>query len=137
MPREFSRGQRIADLIQKELSLIIQRELKDPRIGMLTLNEVKVSRDLSYADVYYTLLADKGREETAETLEKASGFLRSCLSKVLDTRSTPRLRFHYDESVENGRKLSSAIDAAIAEDVNRQQRVEGQRDSSGEDAEQV
>lgn len=119
MPREFSRGQRIGDLIQRELALLVQKELKDPRIGMLTINEVSVSRDLSYADVYYTLLPDENRKTAEETLEHASGFLRSRLSKVLDTRTTPRLRFHYDDSVGNGQKLSSAIDAALAEDSQR------------------
>lgn len=120
MPREFSRGQRIADLIRKELALIVQKELKDPRITMLTINEVKVSRDLSYADVYYTLLSDTESHLADEILSNASGFFRKMLSKVLDTRTTPRLRFHYDLSVENGRRLSSAIEDALAEDEKRQ-----------------
>ncbi|MDH5737983.1 MAG: 30S ribosome-binding factor RbfA [Gammaproteobacteria bacterium] len=122
MPREFSRGQRIADLIQKELAVIVQKEMKDPRIGMLTINEVTVSRDLAFADVYYTLLSDTDHAAADELLENASGFFRSQLSRVLDTRITPRLRFHYDVSVENGRRLSSAIEQALAEDHRRQQK---------------
>lgn len=119
MPREFSRGQRIADLIQRELALLIQKELKDPRIGMLTINEVNLSRDLSFADVYFTLLQDGDKKTAEETLDHAAGFLRSQLAKVLNTRTTPRLRFHYDMSVGDGRRLSTAIDVALAEDARR------------------
>lgn len=126
MPREFSRGQRIADLIQKELSLIIQRELKDPRIGMMTINEVKVSRDMAFADVYYTLLSGIKDNTTAEVLDKAGGFLRTQLSRVLDTRSTPKLRFHYDTSVEDGRRLSNVIQDALAADEKRHQKCENE-----------
>lgn len=95
---------------------MIQKELKDPRVGMLTINEVKVSRDISYADVYFTLLSDENRESAEKALAHASGFLRSQLARVLKTRTTPQLRFHYDNSVANGRKLSDAIDAALAKD---------------------
>lgn len=126
MPREFSRGQRIADLIQRELAILIQRELKDPRVGILTINEVKVSRDISFADVYFTLLSDNNdnnKESAEEALNHASGFLRSQLARVLNTRTTPRLRFHFDDSVANGRKLSDAIEAALAEDAQRKRQT--------------
>lgn len=119
MPREFSRGRRIADQIQKELASLIQRELKDPRVGMVTINEVKVSRDLAFADVYFTMFADDGAEESAEALDRASGFLRSALSKVLKIRTTPKLRFHYDHSINEGQRISKAIDDAIADDQKR------------------
>jgi len=115
MPKEFSRGQRIADLIQRELSHLIQTELRDPRIGLVTVNEVKVSRDLAYADVYVTLLdrtSGEGNEEAIAFLEGASGFLRSLLAKALTTRTTPRLRFHYDESLVRGQRMSKLIDEA-------------------------
>ncbi len=116
MPREFSRGHRVSDLIQRELSVLIQRELKDPRIGMLTINEVKVSRDLAFADVYFTLLGEKDRDVAVETLQGASGFLRSELAKLLNTRKTPMLRFHYDDTVENGQRITRAIDDALKDD---------------------
>ena len=121
MPKEFSRGQRIADLIHRELSLLIQREVRDPRIGLVTVNEVKVSRDLAYADVYVTLLdptSGEGNEECIKILEGASGFLRSQLARALTTRTTPRLRFHYDPSLERGQHLSRLIDAARKGDEN-------------------
>jgi len=116
VPREFSRGRRIADLIQHELAILIQTEIKDPRIGMVTLNEVKVSRDLSYADVYFTMLGQTDHESATEALSKAAGFLRSELAKVLTARTTPKLRFHYDDSVENGERMAKAIHDALESD---------------------
>ncbi len=119
MPKEHSRGQRIGDLIQRELSLVIQKEMRDPRVGMLTINEVKVSRDLAYADVYYTLLQNDESAAPDEILNNAGGFMRSHLARVLTTRTVPKLRFHYDESVAHGQRLSSLIDKAVAEDEAR------------------
>jgi len=118
MPREHSRGQRISDLIQRELALIIQKEMRDPRVGMVTINEVKVSRDLSYANVYVTFLGpeDDAVEQSLDVLNHAGGYLRSQLSSVLNTRTTPKLRFFYDETVIGGREISSLIDAAIKKD---------------------
>lgn len=119
MPKEFSRGRRIADQIQKELAGLIQRELKDPRVGMVTINEVKVSRDLAFADVYFTMFSEDGAGEGVEALDGASGFLRSALSKVLKIRTTPKLRFHYDKSINEGARISRVIDDAIADDQKR------------------
>ena len=116
MPREFSRGRKVADLIQRELAILIQREVKDPRIGMVTVNEASVSRDLAIADVYFTVLPAENTDEVEEILNQAGGFLRSELAKILNTRTTPRLRFHYDATIENGTRLSKAIDAARARD---------------------
>ena len=130
MPREFSRGRRVADHIQKELAVLIQQEVKDPRLGLITINEVKVSRDLGFADVYFTSFtsntfrANESIGEDAETegqnsispaevLENASGFLRSRLAKSLSTRTTPKLRFHYDHTIEQGAKMTLAIKKAI------------------------
>ena len=129
MPREFSRGRRIADHIQKELAVLIQQEIQDPRVGLVTINEVKVSRDLAFADVYFTSFAsdvfsrnvsaeqapDDGSNCT-EVLEHAAGFLRSRLSKTLSTRTTPKLRFHYDHTIEQGAKMTQVIKQAIESD---------------------
>ena len=117
MPREFSRGQKVGDLIQRELASLIQREVKDPRIGMVTINEANVSRDLAFADIYFTVLPAEDVTSVEETLNQAAGFLRSQLAKALNTRTTPKLRFHYDATIENGARLSRAIDAAIASDT--------------------
>ena len=133
MPREFSRGRRVADHIQKELAVLIQQEVKDPRLGLVTINEVKVSRDLGFADVYFTSFSsdtfrtndsldeDAETEERnnispAEVLENAAGFLRSRLAKSLSTRTTPKLRFHYDHTIEQGAKMTQAIKKAIEGD---------------------
>jgi ribosome-binding factor A len=137
VPREFSRGRRVADHIQKELAVLIQQEVKDPRLGLVTINEVKVSRDLGFADVYFTSFSsdtfrandsldedeveDAEREERnslspAEVLENAAGFLRSRLAKSLSTRTTPKLRFHYDHTIEQGAKMTQAIKKAIEGD---------------------
>ena len=117
-PQGFNRTDRIADQIQRELSRLLQFEMKDPRVNLATVQDVTVSRDLSYAEVYFTLLG-KGEEEGVEAekvLEKASGFLRSSLAKSLNTRTTPKLRFHYDMTPENAAQISRLIDDARAED---------------------
>ena len=119
MPKEFSRGRKVADLIQRELAVLIQRELRDPRIGMVTINDATVSRDLAFSDIYFTVLPAEDTEQAENVLNQASGFLRSQLAKVLNTRTTPKLRFHYDSTTVNGSRLSKAIDDAIAEDERR------------------
>jgi len=116
MPREFSRGHRIADQIQRDIALLIQREIKDPRLGMVTINEAKVSRDLAYADVYFTVLPYSAAADAESLLNNAAGYLRTLLAKGLSARTTPKLRFHYDNSVENGERMSRAIEAARARD---------------------
>jgi ribosome-binding factor A len=119
MPKESSRGRKIGDLIQRELAVLVQREIKDPRIGMVTINEATVSRDLAYADVYFTVLPSENTEIVEEVLNEAGGFLRSQLAKVLSTRTTPKLRFHYDNTIESGARMNKAIDKALARDENQ------------------
>ncbi len=116
MPREFNRGTRVADLVQREVAQIIQRELEDPRVDLVTINEVKVTRDLAYADIYFTVLPEENAENSQQVLNGASSFLRKQLSKALKIRTTPRLRFHYDQSVDRGARLSKVIDAAVSND---------------------
>lgn len=121
--REFKRTDRVADQLQKELAVLIQREVKDPRLGMVTVSGVEVSRDLGYADVYITLLGEQTSErikENLQVLKRAAGFLRSQLAQRVKLRHVPELRFHYDESVVRGQQLSSLIDEAVASDRDRQ-----------------
>ncbi len=116
---EYSRTQRIGDQIQRELARLVQMEMKDPRLGMVTINAVEVSRDLAYAEVYVTLLGgdnEDARKKTIEILSRASGFLRSRLAKLMQLRTVPELRFHYDESVARGQRLSELIDKAVKQD---------------------
>ena len=110
-PRQY----RIADYIQRELSLLIRNELKDPRISpMLTIASVEVSSDLSNAKIYYTTFDSDDRADTQEALVKAAGFLRRKLAAAMTTRSVPMLRFYYDDSAEQGAKLSALIDQAMS-----------------------
>ncbi len=119
MAREFGRAQRVAEQIQRELAMLIQRELKDPRVGMVTLSAVEVSRDLAYATVFVTFLGKddpQAIQSSMDALQHASGFLRSQLGKIMRMRLTPHLTFKYDESLVKGRELSSLIDEARARD---------------------
>lgn len=117
--REFKRTDRVADQLQQELAVLIQREIKDPRLGMVTVSGVTVSRDLGYADVYVTLLGDDDAERIKENLavlKRAGGFLRSQIARRIKLRHVPELRFHFDESVVRGHRLSSLIDEAVETD---------------------
>ncbi len=116
----YSRTQRVADQIQKEMAGLIQSEIKDPRLGMITVTAVDISRDLTVADVYITQLVSHGvdvdKKQIIEILGRAVGFLRSRLARLMKLRVVPELRFHYDDSVEHGRYLSSLIDKAVSQD---------------------
>jgi ribosome-binding factor A len=110
-----ARSARIADQIQRELAELIRTELRDPRVGMVTLTGVELSRDQSHAKVFFTVLgADPGGEQALEGLQRAAGFLRSELAHRLTTRKVPDLHFAYDTSVERGVRLSKLIDEANA-----------------------
>lgn len=114
MSRDFSRTVRVADQIQRELALLIQNEIMDPRIGMVTLTGVEVTRDYAYAKVFYTALGGDGNTQlTEDGLKHAAGFLRSQLADKIRLRVVPQLQFVYDESVERGIKLSRLIDEAV------------------------
>ena len=123
MPKDFPRSRRIAEQVQRELSDIIRLELKDPRIGMITLTDVEVTPDNAHARVYFTLLGDVSRiEEAAAGLRHAAGYLRSQLAHRLKVRVVPQLHFEYDASIERGIRVSQLIDAAVAEDTKRKRR---------------
>ena len=118
MARDFKRTDRVGDQIQRDLATLIQREIKDPRIGMVTINHVKVAKDLGYADVYITVLplGEQGEadatKQSLEVLKQAAGFLRAELAKGISLRVMPALRFHYDESIHRGRHLTILIEKA-------------------------
>jgi len=106
-----ARPRKVADLIQRELSEILRRELRDPRVGMITLTAVDVSPDFSHAKVLYTCLDRGHAEEAARGLQRAAGFLRSQLARRIKLYVTPELRFVYDESIERGDRLHRLIDS--------------------------
>ena len=109
------RLRRVADQIQRELSGLLRTELKDPRVGMITLTGVEVSPDLAHAKVFFTTLGDAEALARSETgLQRAAGFLRAQLGGRLNLRVTPELRFLHDPSVERGVRLSRLIDDAVA-----------------------
>ena len=107
------RPRKVADLIQRELSELLRREVRDPRVGMVTLTSVDVSPDLSHAKVFFTILEKEKLAETTRALQRAAGFLRSQLAHRMKMYTTPELRFSYDESVERGDRLSQLIDSVI------------------------
>ncbi len=117
--KEFSRTERIADFLKQELGSLIQRELRDPRVGMVSVTDVQVSRDLTHAKVYVTVMGKDSEEAASDSLKvlnKAAGFLRSQVARVLKARTTPQLRFYFDSSIGRGQYLSRLIDEAVAAD---------------------
>lgn len=123
MAKDTSRIRRVAEQIQRELAELIQLELKDPRIGLVTLTGVEVTPDYAHAKVFFTLL--DGEELAGQALaglQHAAGFLRSQLAHRMKLRIMPQLHFVYDVSVERGVRLSSLIDEAVALEQKNQER---------------
>ena len=120
MPKDYSRALRIADQIQRDLADLIRNELKDKRVGMITLTGVEVSQDYGHAKVYYTTLGSAEENFLTEKgLQHAAVFLRSQLSQRLRLRVVPLLHFTYDRSIEQGTHLSQLIDKAVEQDEQR------------------
>jgi ribosome-binding factor A len=114
MPKDFPRGRRIADQLQRELSEIIRLELKDPRVGLVTITDIEVSSDNSHAKVFFTVLGNDAQQDSAtRALQHAAGFLRSQVAPRLRLRTVPQLHFIYDSSVERGMHLSKLIEQAV------------------------
>ena len=115
MPREFARSQRVAEQLRQELSSLILREIKDPRVGLVTITAVDVSKDLSFARVYVSSLGEsQPHAELIAGLQHAAGFLRHELKSMLRLRIIPELRFEYDESLERAARLEALIARANA-----------------------
>jgi ribosome-binding factor A len=128
MPKEYSRSQRISEQIRRELAELIRLEVKDPRVGMISLTGVEITPDYAHAKVFFTAM---GGAETVpailEGLRRASGFLRRELGRRVRIHTTPDLHFFYDNSVEEGSRLSQLIDRTVREDEVRAQAA-GQQD---------
>jgi ribosome-binding factor A len=124
-PQAGQRTTRVADYLRERLAEIIRSQMRDPRIGMLGVNDVRVSRDFSYADVYVTALgaddADAQREVIA-VLTRAAGFLRTAVARDSTMRTTPKLRFHYDQVAVDGNHVEALIRNAVAADHESQRR---------------
>src|SRR3954451_5139828 len=116
--KAFPRAKRIAQQIQQTLSELIRRELRDPRLGMVTLTEVRVSSDLSYATIYFSVLGAQP-QQAQEILEAAAPLLRGPLGRALGIRHSPELRFVQDELIESGARLSALITKVVKDDEKR------------------
>ncbi|AIN18508.1 MULTISPECIES: 30S ribosome-binding factor RbfA [Yersinia] len=127
MAKEFSRSQRVSQEMQKEIALILQREIKDPRVGMATVSGIELSRDLAYAKVFVTflnVLTDNADPDTVKNgikaLQDASGYIRTLLGKAMRLRIVPELTFAYDNSLIEGMRMSNLVTNVIKNDAERQ-----------------
>src|SRR5690554_3803799 len=119
MAKQYSRAQRVGDQIQRELAMLIPREVKDPRLGFITVTGVDVSRDMGHAKVFITLMNNDSAEDIEQNLEvlsEVAGYLRMLLGKSMKMRSVPQLHFRYDESISRGAYMSALIEKAVASD---------------------
>ncbi len=131
MAREFSRSQRVGDHIQKELASIIQAPVRDAGLGLVTISAVNLSTDLAYAKIFVTCLSmghteseqlDNNKDDALDRAEVLAMLnhnavqFRHQLSKILTTRTVPKLQFMFDESLEQANRLTSLIDALHTED---------------------
>ena len=115
MSKDYSRTDRVGDFLKEELAQLIQKEVRDPRVGMVSITGVEVSRDLSHARVFVTVVGKESAAEAAESvaaLNRAAGFLRSQVARSMRARTTPRLVFEYDTSIGRGAYLSDLIEKA-------------------------
>jgi len=119
--QEFTRQDRVGAEMHRELALFLRNEAKDPRLGRVTIQEVRVVRDMSHAKVFFTLMDTDEAKDTAKVLNKAASFLRRHLAGKLKLRTVPQLHFEYDHSLEHGLRLSSLIDKAVAQDSHTDQ----------------
>jgi ribosome-binding factor A len=117
MQKVSNRPRRVAELIKRELAMLIPRELDDPHAHEITITGAEVSRDMSSARIYFSLLAGSTEaKQVTKSLNRAAGFLRHLLMERVSLRSVPGLRFYFDESVERGARIDSLIDQAMSEE---------------------
>ncbi len=129
MAKEFSRARRVAQQLQREVATILQREVKDPRIGMVTVSDVELSGDLQHAKIFVTFFnyGEQGGEQTeAERIEsglkgltEAAGYIRILLGKAMQLRVVPELRFAYDKTLVEGMRISNLVSNTIRDDEQR------------------
>ena len=138
MPREFSRSQRMAEQLRRELAEIVQDEIKDPRLGFISFTEVRMSRDLSHAVIYCSVLNSEQLTESIEILNSAVGFIRKSIGRRIRARIVPTLKFVADESVIRGAAMDELISEAIRSDHKAGERSREKRShESGEPATDV
>ena len=123
MSKEFSRTQRVSQQLQKELALILQREVRDSRIGMVTISDVEVSRDLAYAKVFVTFLCvgEQTPESCLNALKEHEVPVRMALGKRIRHRLTPEVRFTYDNTLVEGMRMSNLVSEVLNDDKRKQE----------------
>ncbi|MGR5176693.1 30S ribosome-binding factor RbfA [Vibrio parahaemolyticus] len=136
MSKEFSRTQRVAQQLQKELALILQREVRDSRLGMVTISDVEVSRDLAYAKVFVTFLCvgEQTPESSLAALREHEAHIRMMLGKRIRLRLTPEVRFQYDNTLVEGMRMSNLVSEVVNEDKRKQDEA-GRGEENGAEGE--
>ncbi|WP_153915173.1 30S ribosome-binding factor RbfA [Shewanella sp. TC10] len=134
MAKEFSRTRRIAQQLQQELAMILQRDMKDPRIGFVTVNDVDVSRDLSFAKVFVTFFEEDQElvDQKIEALTAASPYVRTLVASRMKLRVMPELRFVYDSSLVEGMRMSNLVSQVITQDKAKQDKARNEEFGSEE-----
>jgi len=129
MAKSFNRTDRVSQEVKKAVALILQKEFNEPKLGMITVSDVEVSRDLAYAKVFVTFLFDEQEkiDYGMETLKEAAGYIRSLLGKAVKLRVTPELTFVYDKTLTDGIALARAVSNATEADAQKRQQA-GQDD---------
>ena len=123
MMKAFPRTRRVGEQIRRELAELIRDELRDPRLALVSMTSVEVSRDLGHAKVFITVMGENDEDkikQNVRVLNDAAGYLRMLLGKAMKLRSVPQLHFHYDESITRGVRLSALIERAVSEDSKHQ-----------------
>ena len=115
--KPFTRSDRVAGLLKQVLSDILQKKIKDPRLQMITITTVKMSRDLRLARIYFIISGDRKEiEEANQGLKNALGYLKRVLGREVDLRYIPDLKFYYDESFDYGSKIDKILNSLISDD---------------------
>lgn len=137
MPRDFNRSERVAGQIRRDLATLLQREVKDPEVGFVSLSDVEVSRDLSHAKVFITVFEPEKAQDSIKALKRAAPFLRSRLAQMMRMRHVPELHFAHDDSVEQGSHIDQLISRALSSDKYANERsladAESREDGDAED----
>jgi len=120
MPREFTRNQRLGNQVLRTLNELLRFETKDPRLEGVSLSAVNLSRDLSVAQIYFSILDPNADPVPVQKgLEKATGFLRAKLGQAIKVRHVPELRFEHDDSAAEGQRIAELIDGALKSDASQ------------------
>ena len=118
MAKEFGRADRVAQQIQREIAVILQREVKDPRVGMVTVSDVELTRDLQHAKIFVTFFLNEvdDIEAGVKVLNDASGCIRILMGKAMKLRVVPEIRFVYDKTLVEGMRISNLVTNTVRDD---------------------